>query len=45
MLGSVPDRSSPSPAEPPSRMTGIGFGTIAMALAALSMALFAYFSS
>jgi hypothetical protein len=42
MLGGVPERPS-NPQEPPSTRAEIGLGTIAMALAALSMALFIYF--
>lgn len=45
MLGLVPERSTQS-SEPPSttsRTADIGLGTIAMALAAFSMALLVYF--
>lgn len=48
MLGGVPDVTlTPAPDDPPSRrpQPEIGLGTIALALAALSMALFAYLTS
>jgi hypothetical protein len=44
MLVPVPDPSSnPTPQEPPSRTADVSLGTIAMALAAFSMALLGYF--
>lgn len=44
----MPVQSHSQSSEPPSRTAGadgIGFGTIAMALAALTMALFTYFAN
>ena len=48
MLGPVSPRSNATTSDPPSRgarasANGVGLGTMAMALAALSMALVSYF--
>ena len=50
MLGSVPAQSQSQSSEPPSRAArydagGVGLGTIAMALAALTIAVFTYFAN